>query len=396
MPNPNEVATIDVGGVRFDDWESVWVQHRWAEGYPLFRFTCAERDPLLPLWEKKQPHPGEEVTIFLGAILAVSGIILVRQVAYDAASHGVMLQGVGITWCAVRSSIIGRNNFDNMNFEQVARIVLGQVGFVPEVVGVLNPLPFKKLQNEPGETIWNFLERIARPRGIILGSDHAGHVLLVDKHTKPIMAQLIEGQNILRMQCTKSIKDKYTDYWVRGQTAADDSQHGREASEQEARTPGALPACYSPLLTMAEQPVWGRPEVQDRANWEAHWHESAEIEADVTVQGWKKPDGDLWHGGDDVYVWSPMAPLDQVMKVETATFTQDRNSGTLTTLHLVLPWRLKDFSDYNVGRQGVPQPPGAGKSTFDQPPPGQQARPPRDRLPPTLLPLPPGVKPPPK
>jgi hypothetical protein len=50
MPNREEVATIIVNGRRFEDWESVWVQHRWTETYPLFRFTCAEREPVPDRW----------------------------------------------------------------------------------------------------------------------------------------------------------------------------------------------------------------------------------------------------------------------------------------------------------------------------------------------------------
>jgi hypothetical protein len=50
----------------------------------------------------------------------------------------------------------------------------------------------------------------------------------------------------------------------------------------------------------------------------------------------------LWQAGMDVMVVSPMAILNQVLKVQTLTFTQDRQSGTLTTLDLVVPWLLRD------------------------------------------------------
>jgi hypothetical protein len=31
--NPDEVATIVAADHRFEDWESVFVQHRWAEAF---------------------------------------------------------------------------------------------------------------------------------------------------------------------------------------------------------------------------------------------------------------------------------------------------------------------------------------------------------------------------
>ena len=52
-PNPDEVVTIVAADHRFDDWESVFMQHRWADAFAWFRFTSAvasfwRTPPLLP------------------------------------------------------------------------------------------------------------------------------------------------------------------------------------------------------------------------------------------------------------------------------------------------------------------------------------------------------------
>jgi hypothetical protein len=65
-----------------------------------------------------------------------------------------------------------------------------------------------------------------------------------------------------------------------------------------------------------------------------------QIDADVTVYGWFTPQGRLWPVGSKVRVRSPMAMLpNDILTAETVTFTQDRQSGTRTVLHLVEPWR---------------------------------------------------------
>ena len=69
------------------------------------------------------------------------------------------------------------------------------------MIGQLDLTPFDKLQNEKGELIWDFLERIARPRGVIMGSDSQGNFLLIGEHSLPMVAELIEGQNIKSCQC---------------------------------------------------------------------------------------------------------------------------------------------------------------------------------------------------
>jgi len=61
-PTPDEIATISAAEHRFDDWESVFVQHRWTDAFAWFRFTSAERetDPLSFDWHAlrlKPPDP---------------------------------------------------------------------------------------------------------------------------------------------------------------------------------------------------------------------------------------------------------------------------------------------------------------------------------------------------
>jgi prophage tail gpP-like protein len=387
MPNPAEVATLIVGGRRFDDWQTVWVQHRYAESCPLFRFTAAERDPLPELWTTLQFQPGDECAIYLGGQLAVTGVIITRQVAYDAHNHAVELSGKGLTWYAARSSVMHKTgNFDGQSFEQVARAVIAPFGVGVKTIGALNATPFKQLQNQPGETVWDFLERIARPRGIVMGSDPYGSFLLIDYHAGEVVEQLVEGQNILRCQCVITKEHVFTDYLVRGQTGASDSQHGPDASEQECSAKGSARR-YSAVLTPAEQPVWSKGEVCDRAKNEAIWRQGTEIHATVTVQGWLRSGKKLWQAGDDVHLKSPMLILDNVLKIQTATFTQDRESGTLTTLELVPPWLLKDTNNYNVGRAGVPEAPsettssgGAGAQASQTPPAGTISPPPAPQL----------------
>jgi prophage tail gpP-like protein len=358
VPNLDEVATIVVNERRFDDWETVWVQHRWAEAYPLFRFTAVERDPIPEWWGRLQFKPGDECAIYLGGILAVTGVITVRQTSYDANQHGVMLQGKGITWYAARGSILDKDGkYDGMTFEQVARKVIAPFGIGVETIGKLNAIPFERLQLEPGKNLWDFLEGLARPRGIVMGSDHLGNLLLIDHHSFRVSAQLIEGHNILQCQATIANENIFSDYVVRGSTGGSDNKKGTDASEQEAHVGGTAKR-YSPLLTLAEQPVWNVAELGDRAKAEYTWNQGTEVTATVTVQGWKiVPGGRLWRAGEKVMFHSPMAMISMPMKIQTLTFTQDRNSGTLTTIELVAPWLLKDSYDAQVG-----MPPGPGKA----------------------------------
>jgi prophage tail gpP-like protein len=373
-----EQATLIVDGIDFQDWESVLVQMRWTDGWSYFKFTSVERDappsnllaPSAQWYQNPQFMTGTPCEINLGGVNVIKGYIEQRQVAYDATRHGIELQGKSWTAPVARSSVNTKSgSFDGMTWKQVADKVVAPHGVSVIPIGTLNSIPFDKLQNQPGEPIWDFLERIARPRGIILGNDSFGNFLAIGDHSMPVVnTQLIEGQNIKRMQCIFTKEHMYEEYNVTAQTAASDGNAFTAASELEGKW-GGTGYKGSLLITPSEQPVKNVQEVIDRAKNEALWHEGPQIEAHVTVQGWFRDGTSLWWPGDNVFVYSPMCPLNMMMKIEQVTFTQDNDSGTETTLLLKQPWALKDNTDHDVSQPS---------SATQAPPPSDDAITPED------------------
>lgn len=367
MPNPAEVAQLQVGGAIFEDWETVWVQHRWADGWPLFRFTASERAEMPESWTSLQFKPGDSCQIILGGQLAITGIILTRQTAYDDSNHTVELSGAGKTWAAAKSSVDTKNaNNDNMPLQAIASKVTAPFGVAVIPVGMVDTRPFQQAQAQPGELVFDFLDKLARQRGAILGSDHLGNFLLIGKHSTSPVQQLVEGENILKMQCIISNEMLSTEYSVLAQAANGNWTAARTAAEMEARVGGTINSYYKFFQTVMEQPAKDIGEVMTRATYEATFSEGTLIRAYVTVQGWLRDGASLWRAGDSVWVHSPMAMLDMAMKIQTATFAQDDRSGTTTVLEVVLPWMLAD-QPYGTGTQsegpGVPQPPADATST---------------------------------
>jgi prophage tail gpP-like protein len=335
---PSEIATVIVRNQRFTDWETVWVQHRWHDAYCYFRFTCAERDRPPRLWEKLQFKPGDPCDIYLASQLGAGGYILVRQVAADANSHGVSLQGVGRSWAAQTSSIVhDTNNFEG-SLVSIAKQLLAPTGVGLTIVGSIDGTPFKPpVHPQPGDTIYTFLGRLARDRDAFVNYDVPGNVQLVGKNEKPTPAQVIEGENIKSMQVVISAETSRDEILATGQRQADDKTFGPKASEMRSSIAGDLPF-YRKLLVPIEHPVWTKQEVDLRATHERRWA-GMQIDADITVYGWFTPGGALWKAGDEVMVDSDMAMLHQQLSIETVTFQQDSNEGTRTTLHLIEPWR---------------------------------------------------------
>src|SRR5262252_6472283 len=77
-----EIATLVVRDLIYEDWETVWVQASAKDPWQQFRFTAVEDDT--NLWTSGAPllrfKPGDEVDIYLGGYLVLHGVILIRQV----------------------------------------------------------------------------------------------------------------------------------------------------------------------------------------------------------------------------------------------------------------------------------------------------------------------------
>ena len=357
MPNPHEVALLRVAGVDYQDWESVYVQHRWMDGWPTFRFTATEGGKLPFDWAKLQFKPGDSCTIHLGGQLGVTGIITQRQVAYAASEHGVQLSGVGVQWAASTSSVPsekGQNNFDNQNVSAIFTKVVGSVGGSPKVIGKPSDMKFENMQSQPGELVFDFLDKIARMRNAKLGSDHLGNLLLIGEHSPPITQNLTEGQNILKMQCVFSSEFLYNEYKLNSQAPLRDDKSASDSAEIMVTAAGDLPGVHGRKLEIpAEHTSMNVSEAQMRAQYEALARTGTKVTANVTVQGWLRDGANLWRCGDGVVLYSPMCPLALTMLIKTATFTQDTRGGTLTQLECVLPSMLgaQEYKIDNSGKQ---------------------------------------------
>lgn len=336
----DDIAVLRVGAGEFRDWETVFVQIRWGDPYDYARFTAAERkdDTKVTHWQSYQIKPCDNVEVFLAGQPAFQGVVVERQVAYDPENHGILFLCKGGSMWQWKSSVNSQTgSFDNMSFEEIYKKLMKGA----QVVGVLNPRKFDKVQNQIGESNWDFLERLARVRGIILAGKGEVPLAIGDHYTTPLAA-VVEGVNIKSLNCTISVDQSFLLYKAVGQNPPSDDQNGSAANQQEGHWGGQTACRDSILITPIEQGVKDPSEYKDRAKNESKWHEAAVIKVTVVMQGWRYDGVHLWEVGTSVWVDSPMALLNNKFSIQRVTFTQDRQSGSQTTLDLVQPWLLGD------------------------------------------------------
>ena len=339
---PQEVAEITVNGMRYRDWESVTVKLAEGESNNTFRLTVSEGKPLRSRWADMQIRPGDHCSITLAGELAITGYVETRQVAYTGEQHGIEIIGVSYTKAtADGAAMTETQEFRKKPFQQIAQDTLKPFGIQFKPMSALPNQPFHRASIAPGQSAWDFLESLARQRGITLGTDTEGN--MTGRTTwMGGGAMLIEGINILEGREVMTINQG-------GGPNYADSQHGgtnenfgpKVAHDPTANTKANVntggKGVYAPNKQLAEQPGM-KEDVQQRSEFESQQRGAEQLQVTIVVQGWLKPGGGgLWKPGEKVYVKSPMLIVDEMLDLVSATFTQDDKKGTRTTLELKRP-----------------------------------------------------------
>lgn len=350
MHQGDDVAVIVVNGQRYYDWKAFRLQRDYGDTVSVFQFVCAEPGPFGKGWGQLRLKPGDRAEVSLGGIKAATCYICDRTAAFDADSHDLVVSGRSITADAVDSSIpIKPGSFNGQTFEQAARAVLQ-----PHGVGlkILNPpdiasKPFERLSVQFGETAHEFIARIASLRGMMLTDDADGNYVAGQNDPgSGSVAELVEGKNIFSGRVSLDDQSAWSRYSGAGQMAGNDQ-----------RWP---PRDYSATLTNSNvrsnrvvqfisQHQGDSDDQRQAVNHEVARSLWNVVNASITVIGWKRSDGKLWEPAKNVTVRSPMSFPNEsgsmLLGIQSVTFTQDAQSGTKTTLELVLPQALSTRGD---------------------------------------------------
>ena len=358
--DPNLVATIYANNQRFTAWKSVMVQRSFGTGISQFQFAAAEGyygAKMLGL----QIAPGTPVTIALAGQGIFTGYCTTRAGAYDAKSHDIIISGDSRTVDLAHASVkVQPGTYDGSTFEQAAQSVLQPHGIS---LSVVNPpdgasQPFKSLVPQPGETVAAFISRIAAARNLLIGDDANGNLVAGQAAADAmIAANLVEGQNILRASFKLADQSASSFNKLQGvsQTPGSDDAWPSRAYSATATYAPVRPNLYSYFIAEhpsdAQELVTGVTHQAMRSLW-------PEIEVEITVADWLRPDGQLWAPAPDkshlVSVVSPLifpnAGGAAVLAIQAVRYEQSSENGTTTTLTIRRPNALTSADTAGVGQ----------------------------------------------
>jgi prophage tail gpP-like protein len=284
----------------------------------------------------------------------VFGYITERHVGYDGQAHGVRLIGCGDTSDLVSSSVPleALGGHDGKSLTELARDLSKHLNIQIKEVGSVDNTPFENIQVLPGETPIQAIERYAKMRNVIIGSDANGGLLLIGEHPATTRGGLWEGVHIERANCVIRDNMVYKKIFSIGQNTSNNTANGDPENKQVAERDGT--STRERHLVIVADVADKRHGIERRAEMEKVFTQGSEVEAQITVQGWFKDNNtseDIWRAGEYYSVNSPsLLMYDQVLGCAGCVYEQDA-TGTRTTLTLVDPIHMNgrfNFREANL------------------------------------------------
>jgi prophage tail gpP-like protein len=344
-------AVVIVNGELYYEWETVSVKLAILENPPYtFRLTVSEQEPWPADFSFLRIRPPFSCVVYLDGFQVIDGIVITRQVYYDSNQHTIEIQGAG------NSAVLSKNNFPsqtgefkNQNLEQIAKAGASPFGVNVSSEGNVPQDKFPRVGIQPGERVYDTVERLARAVGAVLTSNPAGDLVLMGIGGGGGGSTLIEGKNILTAHEIVHSQAAATNFRAISQKNANDDEWGAKVTHDlhTQQGGGQFSPGGSEQTTLSEHPAIGLDQLAKRARMEGNVSDWNQIYVTIETLGWQVPGGGrLWRPSttEMVTVDAPMLILNNhPLYLKAVTFTQSNDGGTRSSLELVNATALSEL-----------------------------------------------------
>lgn len=339
MSMGEEIVSLIVDGQALIGWQDVSVDRSSESAEISFTLTATHSS-----WSPaaKRLRTGREIELRTrqgeggspgGGELLCKGYVTGYGADYDEDSKTVVLDGKSKAADAVDCHPVKHKTgrFENKTLLEVAK-ELDEVrcGFTTDQ----SLKKIAKVQRQPGETIFQTVEREARRVGLMLAGQPDGSIMITRSGTKRHAGALVLGTRpVKRMSVKLKLDQKFSPIVGRGQRA---TGTGKDALRQEETEKDGSVGRNRPLLIIPEGD-WDKKELKKRLRWERLRRAGAGTTITVTVNTWRDEAGALWEPGRLMAIANEPEDIDGDYTLSTANFRQGGQNGTIATLTFVDP-----------------------------------------------------------
>jgi prophage tail gpP-like protein len=326
-----ESVTISAGGQQWSAFTRVMIEASSKEAARSFRLDiAAELGADGTAWSFKA---GTAVEIKAGGDLLVKGYVDKYEPRMSATEAEVAVSGRSKSQDAIDSSAVHKTGrFEKKTPLEVAKeLDKFGIGFSSDT----ELKPVDRVQITPGETVFQIVERLAREQGATLQGEADGSIKITKAGEKPQRhaGGLVEGVHIKVGEASHDWSGRHSDVKVLGQRPAG---HGADNLEIEAAVRDSAVGRYRPLVVVLDHDTT-KDRAKTRAKGRRDRSAGNSLKATITVVGWRDEAGQIWTPGRTVWVESPFLQVMQDMLIESVTYSQAFEEGTLAKLSLVDP-----------------------------------------------------------
>lgn len=345
--------TLMIDGRRYGGWTAARVTRGITRCASDMEIEVSER------WagqaEPWRIRPFAEVKVYAAEDLLLTGYVDEYSPSGSPTAHSVRIAGRSRTGYLIDCMPdIQSGQFSGYTLAAIVRAVAAP--FEIEIVSA-TPNAERTIVNanlEPSETAWAFIERLARLVGVLCTDDPTGRLVLTNVGNTKATGRLVHGENINRYSGRLSGEKRWDRYILKGQTGIDGGGSAggtnvwngaggitapaggpvatvRTSLRVETRDP-EVPR-YRPHVAIAESQM-SLEQMQHRVEWQKRFAFGQSVQAQITIPGWRQPDGSLWRVNQMVPVKSDFLGVDQDLLISAITWSlSDQGHETELTLN---------------------------------------------------------------
>lgn len=277
--------------------------------------------------------PGLEIACKIGKRPVYKGYIDKFDIVLAPGSRNLTISGRDKTGDLVDCSHIGKNEFNNMKLEAIAKELVRPFG-IDVIIFADTGAPFTKFTITQGDSVFKSLEKLAKQRNLLLTSSPEGNLVFEKKAIIRSSTELLEGHNIKSAAISLDNTERFSQYIVKSQAIGiigditDSTQGKGQAFDQGIGR-------YRPIVILNENQGDGKT-AQQRAEWESSLRAAKACVVNVVVVDWIQKDGELWATNQVVHIDCPSIGIKQDMLISKVNFELSEN-GKITELELIRP-----------------------------------------------------------
>lgn len=329
-----ERFSIKANGQRYEGWKSIHVSHSLELAASEIALGVAEWPGDIELYLEDELEAfvldghGRPEKVFGGHFEDVQG-------DESATDSSVTISGRSYT-SALIDNVSPLGSIQGLSFLELARKLANPYGIAINSdladIAAPNAKPLAAVRAQPGETVFEVLERIARREGVLLtdafasplvSQQYPGTVVITASDAAGQGDPLVYGQNIVKRSFAFSVKERFQSYTAKGMqtvklpgkaaqaTGPGETDTATKAAAAETEVVPVTITTFDPAIRRRrEMLVTGESDLkhlsaETRTLIEASRRIGQGIKATYTVLGWRQSSGALWRPNLRVSVVDP-------------------------------------------------------------------------------------------